>query len=234
MVDPETVTPSVLLVDDNSDILIVAGSIIRQAGYYVRPVSSAEEALQSIARYGMPHLAVVDISMPGMNGIELCYKLKSLGNLPVIMLTAQSQESVIVKALEEFADDYIVKPFQSKELVARIERVLRRIEDFDYTANLRIQNKTSFKFDFKSREIVEGETSVSLTPTEAKLLYMLMNNDSGFVHMEILIDRIWPAKHVPEERLRVHISRLRNKLKSLPSNRDYIFTERGKGYRFHA
>jgi DNA-binding response OmpR family regulator len=233
MVDPETVTPSILLVDDNRDILVVVGAIIRQAGYYVRPVSSAEEALQSIERYGMPHLAIVDISMPGMSGIDLCHELKSISNLPVIMLTAQSQESVIVEALEEFADDYIVKPFQSKELIARIKRVLRRIEDFDYTVNLKMQNETSFQFDFKNREIIEGETSISLTPTEAKLLYLLMNNDSGFVHMEILIDRIWPTKHVPEERLRVHISRLRSKLQSLPSNKDYIFTERGKGYRFH-
>lgn len=88
MVDPETVTPSILLVDDNRDILVIVGTIIRQAGYYVRPVSSAEEALQSIERYGMPHLAIVDISMPGMSGIDLCHELKSLGNLPVIMLTA--------------------------------------------------------------------------------------------------------------------------------------------------
>jgi DNA-binding response OmpR family regulator len=234
MVDPETVTPSILLVDDNSDILVVAGTIIRHAGYHVRPVSSAEDALQSIGRFGMPHLAVVDINMPGMNGIDLCKKLKSLGELPIIMLTAQSQETVIVNALEEFADDYIVKPFLAGELVARIKRVLRRIEDYDYTMGLTVHRETSFQFDFKNREVVEGETKVSLTPTEARLLYLLMNDNSDFIHIELLIDRLWPAKYVPEERLRVHISRLRNKLLSLPSNKDYIFSERGKGYRFES
>ena len=234
MVEPETVTPSILLVDDDKDILIIAGGIIRQAGFHVRPVSSAEEALQSIERFGLPHLAVVDINMPGMNGIDLCYHLKSLGEVPIIMLTAQSQEATIVAALEEFADDYIVKPFQSRELVARINKVLRRIEDFDYTVNLNAHHEVPFQFDFRSREIVEANSIVSLTPIEAKLLYLLMNNETGYVHMEILMDRIWPAKHVPEERLRVHVSRLRNKLQSLPSHKDYIFTERGKGYRFQS
>lgn len=234
MVDPETVTPSILLVDDNDDVLVVAGSIIRQAGYDVRAVSSGSEALQSLSRYGLPHLAMVDINMPGMNGIELCYKLKSLGEIPIIMLTAQTQESVIVNALEEFADDYIVKPFQSRELVARIERVLRRIEDFNYTINLNAHEGAPFQFDFKNREIVEGDTAISLTPTEAKLLYLLMRNDSGFVHMEVLKNRLWPANQLVEDRLRVHVSRLRSKLQSLPSNKEYILTERGKGYRFQS
>jgi DNA-binding response OmpR family regulator len=234
MVEPDAVTPNILLVDDNNDVLVVAGSIIRQAGYLVRPVSSAAEALQSIERFGMPHLAVVDINMPGMNGIDLCYRLKSMGEVPIIMLTSQSKEATIVKALEDFADDYIIKPFQSKELVARIKRVLRRIDDFDYTLNLSARHAVPFQFDFKTREVVEGSTSVSLTPTEAKLLYLLMDSESGFVHVEILMDRIWPAKFVPEERLRVHVSRLRSKLQSLPSRKDYIFTERGRGYRFQA
>jgi len=234
MIDSEAVTPNILLVDDNKDVLVVAGSIIQQAGYLVRPVSSAAEALQSVKRFGMPHLAIVDINMPEMNGIELCHRLKTLGEVPIIMLTAQSQERIIVEALEEFADDYIVKPFQSKELVARIERVLRRIEDFDYTLNLNANYEAPFHFDFKNREVVEGDTTISLTPTEAKLLYLLMDNHTGFVHVEILLDRIWPTKHVPEERLRVHISRLRSKLQQLPTNRDYIFTERGKGYRFQS
>ncbi|MFZ0545098.1 MAG: response regulator transcription factor [Candidatus Promineifilaceae bacterium] len=231
MVDPETVTPSILLVDDDDGLLKVGGFIIRRAGYDARPVSSAEEALQSIQRHGLPHLAVVDISMPGMNGIDLCHKLKSLGELPIIMLTAQSQESVIVNALQEFADDYIVKPFQGKELVARIRRVLRRTEDFDYTFNHTTQRKTPFQFDYRTREISEGNKKVSLTPTEAKLLYYLMNNP-GFVHNQILLDSLWPTKHVPTERLRVHVSRLRTKLQSLPSNKDYILTERGRGYCF--
>lgn len=234
MIDPETVTPSILLVDDNKDLLIVVGTIVRQAGYEIRAVASAEEALQSIERFGMPHLAVVDINMPIMNGIDLCYKLKAIGAVPIIMLTAQSQEATKVQALEDFADDYIVKPFQAKELVARIKRVLRRIEDFDYTVNLNAHYEVPFQFDIKNREIVEGDTTISLTPTEAKLLYLLMDNEARFVHMEILMNRIWPTKHVPEERLRVHVSRLRSKLQLLPSSKDYIFTERGKGYRFQS
>lgn len=232
MVDPETVTPNILIVDDNENLLILAGTIIRNAGYDVRAVSSGAEALQSVERFGMPHLAIIDINMPVMDGIELSHKLKSMGELPIIMLTAQSQEKVVVKALEEFADDYIVKPFHGRELVVRIERVLRRIEDFDYTINLTELNESSFQFDPKNREVVEGDTTVSLTPTEAKLLYLLMRNESGFVHSEVLLNQLWPMKRVPEERLRVHISRLRGKLQSLPSNKDYILTERGRGYRF--
>ncbi len=234
MIDPEEVIPSVLLVDDHKDVLIIAGSIISQAGYDVRTASSAAEALKSIKRFGMPHLAVIDINMPGMDGIELGHRLKSLGEVPIIMLTAQSQESIVVKALEEFADDYIVKPYQSKELVARIERVLRRMEDFDYTVNLNVNPEVPFHFDFRSREVVEGDVSISLTPTEARLLYLLMKQNNGIVHVNILMDRLWPAKNVPEDRLRVHVSRLRRKLHSLPSNKDYIFTERGKGYGFQS
>jgi DNA-binding response OmpR family regulator len=150
------------------------------------------------------------------------------------MLTAQSQEATKVQALEDFADDYIVKPFVAKELVARIKRVLRRMEDFDYTMAMNAHYEVPFQFDFKNREINEGDTSISLTPTEAKLLFLLMDNDAKFVHMEILMNRIWPTKHVPEERLRVHVSRLRSKLQLLPSSKDYILTERGKGYRFQS
>ena len=122
----------ILVVDDDPSILQLVQDKLRLAGYTVLTAASGHQALDLIARHGLPHLAIVDVVMPGMDGFELCRTVQQYVDLPVIMLTAVDEEETVIKGIEYFAEDYVIKPFSPRELVARVERVLRRIGDFAY------------------------------------------------------------------------------------------------------
>ncbi|MCI0645924.1 MAG: response regulator transcription factor [Chloroflexi bacterium] len=222
----------ILVVDDNEDILTIVSFALEQAGFEVWTAVSGQEALDLLRRRGLPHLAIVDVLMPQVDGFEFCQQVHEFSDLPIIMLTALSHEKVVIRALEEFAEDYVVKPFQTRELVARVERVLRRIGDFDYTVDAQTSIDNHLKIDFSNQEItVDGDT-ISLTPTETKILYILLRQAGRIVPTETLLRRLWPLERVPEERLRVHVSRLRRKITRPPTVHEYIVSERGTGYRF--
>ena len=129
MIDSPIELQRILAVDDNTYTLRIVKHTLEQAGYQVSTAVSGEEALTTIDRYGLPHLAIVDLHMPGMSGFELCRTIHDFSDVPVIMLTAVASEETIIEGLEEHAEDYIVKPFNPPELVARVERVLRRMGD---------------------------------------------------------------------------------------------------------
>jgi DNA-binding response OmpR family regulator len=221
-------------VDDDPAILRLVESKFEPAGYKVFTARDGLEALAVIQRRGLPHLAIVDIGMPNMGGFEFCEAVQRFSDLPIVMLTAHDQEETVVRGIELYAEDYVTKPFSPRELIARVGRVLRRIGDFAYALEPTIQVDAHLAVDFARQQVTLDGRLVQLSPTETKLLYLLMRNAGRAVTNDFMLRRLWPLKEVFEDTLRVHIYRLRKKLEPTPSSRHYVITERGVGYRFVA
>jgi DNA-binding response OmpR family regulator len=222
----------ILVVDDDPKIRRLVELKLDHAGFEVRTAASGGEALEIIARHGLPHLAIVDIMMPGMNGFEFCEAVQEFSDLPVIMLTAVDDEDMVIQGIERFAEDYIIKPFSPRELLARVQRVLRRIGDFAYTLEPITQVDDRLGVDFAHQHAVIDGQSIDLTPTETKILYIFMRNAGRTVTTDFLLRRLWPLEEVFEDTLRVHVHRLRQKIEADPGKPRYVVTERGLGYRF--
>jgi DNA-binding response OmpR family regulator len=232
---PSSVEPQcVLVVDDDPKVRRLVELKLDHAGFEVLTAASGQEALDVIARRGLPHLAIVDLMMPGMNGFEFCQAVQQFSDLPVIMLTAVDEEETVIQGIDRFAEDYITKPFSPRELLARVQRVLRRIGDFAYTLAPVIQVDDRLAVDFAHQQATVNDQPVSLTPTETKILYILMRNAGRTVTTDFLLRRLWPLEEVFEDTLRVHVHRLRQKIEANPSQPRYIVTERSLGYRFAA
>jgi DNA-binding response OmpR family regulator len=222
----------ILVVDDDPAILRLVKDKLDRAGFEVFTAASGQNALEVIGRQGLPHLAIVDINMPGMDGFAFCRAVQEFSDLPVIMLTAVDEEETVIQGIEYYAEDYVTKPFSPRELVARIRRVLRRIGGFAYTFEPQTQVDERLNIDFARQQALVDGKQVSLTPTEAKILYILMRNAGQTVTTDFLLRRLWPREEVFEDTLRVHISRLRKKIEAKPGQPEYILTERGLGYNF--
>jgi DNA-binding response OmpR family regulator len=225
---------TILVVDDSPFILNAVKPTLELEGFRVITAVSGEEALKQISRNGLPHLAIVDLNMPGMDGFELCRTILEFSDLPIIMLTAIDDEATIIQGLEQYAEDYIVKPFRSGELVARVRRVLRRLGDFAYTLEPVIRIDENLQIDFPNRKafVQQNTETVPLTPTESKLLYILIRNAGRTVTNEFLLRRVWPQEAAFEDRLHTHVYRLRRKIETDPKEPHYIISEWGTGYSF--
>ncbi len=222
----------ILAVDDNEQTLQIVRLTLERAGFDVVTALSGKEALQIIRRKGLPHLALVDLNMPIMNGFEFCKKLSEFSDVPVVMLTAVGEEEKIVEGINQHAEDYIIKPFRPQELVARINRILRRIGDFAYTLDPTVRIDDYLSIDFSNRKAIVDGTDKSLTPTETKILYILIRNAGQTVTTDFLLRRIWPLEDAYEDRLHVHVHRLRRKLEVDHSKPYYVVSKRGTGYIF--
>lgn len=223
--------PRILLVDDEADIRWTVGELLKDHGFQVATADSAGQALDWIAESGIPHLAVVDIMMPEVDGIDLCRKLHGFSDVPVILLTAVDDPKTITGAIREFAEDYVVKPFDPDELAARIRRVLGRFETFEYATGPTVEIDDRLMLELVAgRALVDG-VPVELTPTEVRLLHVLLRNAGRPVSTGHLLQRVWPREEVFEDCLRVHIHRVRRKIEEEPSSPRYLLTERGLGYR---
>jgi DNA-binding response OmpR family regulator len=222
----------VLVVDDDPAILRLVSDKLDRAGFEVLTAASGHQALELIDRRGLPHLAIVDINMPGMDGFEFCQSVQAYSDLPVIMLTAVDEEETVIRGIEQFAEDYVTKPFSPRELVARIQRVLRRVGDFAYTLEPITRVDDRLAVDFSHQQAIVDDESIALTPTETKLLYILMRNAGRTVTTDFLLRRLWPLEEVFEDALRVHVHRLRKKIQGSASRPQYLVTERAVGYRF--
>jgi DNA-binding response OmpR family regulator len=223
-----------LVVDDDPMILRLVSDKLDRAGLEVFTSASGQEALQLIERRGLPHLAIVDINMPGMDGFEFCRTVQSYSDLPVILLTAVDEEEIVIQGIEQFAEDYVTKPFSPRELVARTQRVLRRIGNFAYALKPITEVDDRLAVDFSHQQAFVDDEPIALTPTETKLLYILMRNAGRTVTSDFLLRRLWPLDEVFEDTLRVHIHRLRKKIQGSAAQPKYITTERGVGYRFES
>lgn len=230
----ESCLQRILVVDDDPAIRRLLKDKLEGAGYEVWGAASGEQGLEVIGRRGMPHLAIVDINMPGMNGLKFCEAVQQFSDLPIIMLSAVDEEETIVGSISRYAEDYVVKPFSPRELLARVQRVLRRQNDFSYTWDVETCVDDFLVVDIPHQRAIAGGQAVTLTPTETKLLYLLMRNAGHSVTTDFLLRRLWPLEEVFEDTLRVHIHRLRQKIEPVPARPRYILTERGVGYSFPA
>jgi DNA-binding response OmpR family regulator len=226
--------PVILCVDDDADIRRVLRHALELAGLSCAEAATGPLALDWVSRHGLPHAAIVDIRMPGMTGLELCDRLHAYSDLPIILLTAVDDEPTMVRSIETFADDYVLKPFRPAVLVARVRRLLRRTGGglAPQGPELRVDERLSLRF--QNLEALVAGTSVPLTPTETKLLYVLLRGAPRSVRNAQLLARVWPREEVFEDTLRVHVHRLRQKVEPDPSRPRYLVTDRGIGYRFVA
>lgn len=225
-------TPRILLVDDEADIRWTVAKYLEGEGLEVTTAGSAEEALQKVETGGLPHLAIVDIMMPGVDGIELCRRLHTFSDLPIIMLTAVDTQATIAETIRDFAEDYVVKPFDPEELMARVQRVLGRLETFGYVRGPTIEVDARLTIELAVRRATVDGVAVELTPTETRLLHILLRNAGRPVSSRHLLQRVWPRQEVFEDSLRVHVHRIRRKIEADPSAPRYLLTARGVGYRF--
>lgn len=225
----------ILVVDDSRVILLTVRKVLQDAGYVVSTAQSGEEALDLIRKTGLPHLAMVDLNMPGgMDGFQFCDALHEFSDVPVIMLSAVDEEATVVTGLERHAEDYIAKPFRSSELAARVRRVLNRMGDFAYTLDPVIRIDDHLAVNLPERQaLVDGEP-VLLTPTETKLLYILLKHAGRVVRTDFLLRRIWPLEEAFDDRLHAHVYRLRKKIERDPKEPVYVQSVWGTGYQFPA
>lgn len=222
----------ILAVDDEQRMVRFIQLNLEQDGFEVVTAYNGKEALEQV-RTQLPDLILLDIMMPDINGFEVLKKIREVNNVPVIMLTAKSEEDDRIQGLELGADDYITKPFSPRELVSRIRAVLRRTKSFKEDQVDQIVVDDRLTIDFSRREVwVEGK-KVDLRPTEYRLLYHLVQN-AGWVNThEQLLSKVWGFEYQDEPHyVRLYVNYLRKKLEEDPSNPKYILTERGVGYRF--
>jgi DNA-binding response OmpR family regulator len=220
--------PAILLVDDDATLLSVLARRLTREGFDVRTAPSGMAALASLER-GWPTMLVVDMMMPGMDGFELCRRVKRLADLPIVVLSAVDESESKVRALEEYAEDYVTKPFNPDELVARIQRVLRRTGSGRSQVNL---DHGELVIDLAQRRAETAAGEQQLTPTEVRVLQVLIGSLDRTVPTETLLDRVWSeADGADPSYVWVTVRRLRRKLELDPDHPRYLLTERGIGYR---
>ncbi len=222
----------VLMVEDDTNVSKLITDYLTKTGYDVTGFSDGPEALEYVRQRGLPHIALVDLSLPSMHGFELANKLKSMADVPIIFVTSTGDKETIVQGLKKYAEDFIVKPFELRELEARIQVVLARMPSFDYASEPIVRVDEHLNIDFAHNRIVVNGKTIGLTPTESILLHVLLRNAGRVVENRMLIARVWPSEDVFEDTLRVHMHRLRRKLESDSHHPHYIRTERGVGYMF--
>jgi two-component system, OmpR family, KDP operon response regulator KdpE len=222
--------PRVLVCDDEDQILRALRVILRDAGYEALPASTAEEALD-VAAVARPDAGIIDLVLPDMDGIELCRRLREWTEMPLIVLSAVGDEDAKVRALAAGADDYVTKPFGPRELIARLQANMRRIEP---DAEQTLIATDGLEVDLASRTVRQNGAEVHLTPTEFDLLRLLVRNRGRLMTHRDLLVAVWGAGYGQDTQvLRAHIANLRRKIEP-PGGPKYIRTDPGVGYRFAA
>ena len=222
----------VLVVEDDVNICKLINDYMSGHGFDVTTVIDGSDALDYIRERGLPHIALIDLALPTMHGFELSSKIKAMADVPIIFVTSTSDTDTIVQGLRRYAEDFIVKPFELRELEARVQAVLARMPSLDYASEPIVRIDEHLEVDFAHNRLTLNNKGYSLTPTESILLHVLMRNAGRVVENRMLIARVWPSEDVYEDTLRVHMHRLRRKLESDSHHPHYIRTERGIGYMF--
>ncbi|MCU0464664.1 MAG: response regulator transcription factor [Anaerolineae bacterium] len=223
----------VLVVEDDEKILKLITDHLTRSGFEVVGMEDGHSALEHIRDEGLPHIALVDLMLPNnMHGFEFASRLKTMADVPIIFVTAVRDTETVVQGLKKYAEDFVVKPFDARELEARIKVVLARMPSLDYANEPVVEIDSHLQIDFAHNRVVLDGKSISLTPTESILLHVLLRNAGRVVENRMLIARVWPDEDVFEDTLRVHMHRLRRKLEADSHHPHYIRTERGVGYMF--
>lgn len=225
--------PRILVCDDEPQILRALRVILRDAGYESLPADTGEEALDRAA-VSRPSAAIIDLVLPDMDGIDLCRRLREWSDMPLIVLSAVGEEDAKVRALAAGADDYVTKPFGPRELIARVQANLRRVEPD--------REQTSFtagelSIDLATRVVRMANEEVHLTPTEFDLLRLLVRNRGRLMTHRDLLRSVWGDGYSEDTQvLRAHIANLRRKIEPREAGgaggHHYIRTDPGVGYRF--
>jgi two-component system response regulator MtrA len=217
----------VLVVDDDAALAEMLGIVLRGEGF--EPVFCGDGlAALEIFRASKPDVVLLDLMLPGRDGIDICRAIRAESGTPIVMLTAKSDTVDVVVGLESGADDYIVKPFKPKELVARIRARMRRTDDVS-SSSLAIGD---LDIDVIGHTVRRGEQVLSLTPLEFDLLVCLARKPGQVFTREALLQDVWGYRHSADTRLvNVHVQRLRAKIEHDPENPDIVLTVRGIGYK---
>jgi DNA-binding response OmpR family regulator len=224
-VDAEPTTARVLIVEDDDDIADVLRRSLRNEGYEVKTSADGVEALDVAAGF-FPDLVVLDLGLPRLDGVEVCRRLRAESDVPILMLTARSETEDRVGGLDSGADDYLVKPFERRELLARIRALLRRRPPRG-SASLQVADLT---LNPDTREVRRGSREIELTNREFELLEYLMRNERLVVSRERLLDDVWGYDPMAATNtIDVFISNLRRKLEADGDSR-LLHTKRGAGY----
>ncbi|WP_051059725.1 MtrAB system response regulator MtrA [Corynebacterium capitovis] len=201
--------------------------VLEAEGFDALPVTDGAEAVRAFRSYG-PDLILLDLMLPGMNGVDICKEIRKESSVPIVMLTAKTDTVDVVLGLESGADDYITKPFKPKELVARIRARLRRTE----TAPAEVLTIGDLTIDVPQHMVTRGNTEIALTPLEFDLLLEMARKPHQAHTREELLETVWGYRNASDTRLvNVHIQRLRSKIEHDPENPEIILTVRGVGYK---
>jgi two-component system KDP operon response regulator KdpE len=222
----------ILVIEDDHAIASLIKLQLEARDYEVQISSDGEEGLRQAYAW-QPDLVVLDIMMPNMDGWTVCSRLRELTKVPIIFVTAIGKETDIVRGLEMGADDYVVKPFSPRELVARIEAILRRSEEQGSASiESRIYKNGPLEVNLESREVKLNDNLVDLTPIEFKLLSTLIRNEDKVLSHQFILSQVWgPAYEDERQYLKLYIWYLRQKIEENPSKPQLVVTERGVGYR---
>lgn len=227
-----TLPQTILVVDDDENIVKLIVRNLDLDGFQTLEARNGLEALD-LLRTSEPDLVLLDVEMPRLDGYETLARLRKASDIPVIMLTVRAEDADKVRGLELGADDYLTKPFNPRELNLRIKAVLRRFEPPERPEDLIVAIDERLQFDQQRRDvIVEGER-IGLRPTEYRLLRVLIENAGWALSHESLLTKVWGYEYRDDNHLlRLYITYLRKKIEIDPARPQYIFTNRGLGYRF--
>jgi two-component system response regulator RegX3 len=226
-------TPRILLVDDEPSLVRTFSYALKREGFDVAEATDGASALDA-ARRPEIDLVLLDLSLPLLDGIEVCRRLREDSNVPVIMLTARDSERELLEGLQVGADDYLTKPCSAAELVARVRAQLRRreLDRADYRSRRAIGDLT---IDFEADTVEIAGDRVSLTPSEYKILRLLAGDPGKVFSRRQITEHLWESSHVGDEHTcQVHISSLRKKIETDPAHPARLLTVRGQGYKLVA
>jgi two-component system, OmpR family, response regulator MtrA len=217
----------VLVVDDDAALAEMLTIVLRQEGFDTRMVMRGDEALEEFRAY-RPDVVLLDLMLPGKDGIDVCKEIRAESGVPIVMLTAKGDTVDVVVGLESGADDYVVKPFKPKELVARIRARVRRFD----TASPESLTIGDLAIDVPGHSVSRNGSQISLTPLEFDLLLCLARKPWQVFTREVLLEQVWGYRHSADTRLvNVHVQRLRSKVEHDPEHPEIVVTVRGVGYK---
>ncbi|WP_211225707.1 MtrAB system response regulator MtrA [Nocardioides alkalitolerans] len=217
----------ILVVDDDASLAEMLTIVLRQEGFEPAVCLRGDEALAAFREF-RPDLLLLDLMLPGKDGIDVCKEIRAESGIPIVMLTAKGDTVDVVVGLESGADDYVVKPFKPKELVARIRARVRRL-DTPSQENLTIGDLV---IDVSGHQVTRAGVAISLTPLEFDLLVCLARKPWQAFSREVLLEEVWGYRHAADTRLvNVHVQRLRSKVEHDPERPEIVVTVRGVGYK---
>ncbi|OIQ77983.1 sensory transduction protein regX3 [mine drainage metagenome] len=223
----------ILVVEDETSFSEALVFLLQKEGFEVAVADTGTKGLAEFDRTGAD-LVLLDLMLPGMSGTEVCRQIRSRSSVPIIMLTAKDSEIDKVVGLELGADDYVTKPYSSRELTARIRAVLRRQVDFE-DAEDAVLNVAGVRMDTERHEVSVNGERIQLPLKEFELLEILLRNAGRVLTRIQLIDRVWGSDYVGDTKtLDVHVKRLRSKIEKDPANPVHLITLRGLGYKFES